>query len=177
VAADLKATSVDTPLGRLTVVVSDRGVLATMFGDGDPGPTLEQIERRTDAAIRGPRGLAPVRREVEGYFSGRLRRFATPIDLVLASAGFPRRVLEVTARVPYGELWTYGDVAARAGAARGGRAAGNALARCPIELFVPCHRVVHAGAGLGGYGPFTERKRWLIEHEARNGRTPGHARR
>jgi methylated-DNA-[protein]-cysteine S-methyltransferase len=53
-----------------------------------------------------------------------------------------------------------------AGSPRGGRAAGNALNRCPIELFVPCHRVVHAGGSIGGYGRHTERKRFLIALEA-----------
>ena len=53
-----------------------------------------------------------------------------------------------------------------AGSPRGGRAAGTALARCPIELFVPCHRVVHAGGTIGGYGRHTDRKRFLIALEA-----------
>ena len=131
-AADLRSVRAATPLGAFTVVVSDRGVLATMFDDEQPAAALDRIERRLDAAIGGARGLAPVRREVEGYFAGRLRAFETPVDLVLATEGFPRRALEVTATIPYGELWTYGDVAGLAGAPRGGRAAGNALARCPI---------------------------------------------
>ena len=58
-------------------------------------------------------------------------------------------------------MWTYGDVAAAAGAARGGRAAGSTLARCPIELFVPCHRVVRAGPRLGSYGRHDDRRRFL----------------
>jgi methylated-DNA-[protein]-cysteine S-methyltransferase len=106
-----------------------------------------------------------VRTDLTAYFRGTGRSFRTPPDLALATAGFPRRVLAVTATIPHGELWTYGDVAAIAGAPRAARAAGNALARCPIELFVPCHRVVQAGSGLGGYGRSTERKRWLIAHE------------
>ena len=61
-------------------------------------------------------------------------------------------MLEVVATIPFGELWTYGDVAGMAGSPRAARAAGSALAACPIELFVPCHRVVHAGGTIGGYG-------------------------
>ena len=67
--------------------------------------------------------------------------------------------------IPYGQMWTYGDVAAAAGVARGGRAAGSALARCPIELFVPCHRVVRAGPSLGSYGRHDERRRFLLRLE------------
>ncbi len=113
-------------------------------------------------ARRGATALAPVRAEIDAYFAGRLRDFATPLDLGTLPDGFGRRVLEVTATIPFGELWTYGDVAGLAGSPRGGRAAGNALSHCPIELFVPCHRVVHAGGGIGGYGRHEERKRWLI---------------
>ena len=162
----LRYTDVPTPLGMFAVVVGEEGVVATAFDDEDPEVELERLERRLGTAIRaGGRALAPVRREVEAYFAGRGRRFRTPVDLVLAGGGFARRVLEETMRIPYGELATYGDIAAAAGAPRGGRAAGNALGRCPIELFVPCHRVVHAGGTIGGYGCHEDRKRWLLRHE------------
>jgi len=162
----LRSLEVPTPLGTLAVVVGPDGVVATAFDDEDLEPELEHLERRLGAAIRpGGRALAPVRREVEAYFAGRGRRFDTSVDLMLAGDGFPRRVLEATMRIPYGELATYGDVAAAAGVPRGGRAAGNALGRCPIELFVPCHRVVHAGGTIGGYGRHEDRKRWLLRHE------------
>lgn len=160
------ATSVPTPLGELTAVVSTLGVVATFFHDEDADLELERLEARLSAPIvRTGRGLSAVRREIEAYFRGSKRVFATPADLRLAGDGFPRRVLEATMRIPYGELATYGDMAAAAGSLRGGRAAGNALNRCPVELFVPCHRVVHAGGTIGGYGRYESRKRWLLRHE------------
>ena len=106
-----------------------------------------------------------MRREVDAYFRGTGRTFATPVDLSLVPDGFRRRVLEATIAIPYGELVTYGDVAGIAGSRRAGRAAGGALSHCPIELFVPCHRVVHAGGTIGGYGRHEDRKRWLLRHE------------
>lgn len=157
-------TSVGTPIGELAVFVSDQGVVATAF-DLEREALVEDLADRYDVVARTPRSLASVRRDVAGYFRGVVRAFATPPDLTALPAGFGRRVLEVTAGIPFGELWTYGDVAQMAGSARGGRAAGNALRTCPMELFVPCHRVVHAGGSLGGYGRHDERKRWLIEHE------------
>ncbi|MGH2597016.1 MAG: methylated-DNA--[protein]-cysteine S-methyltransferase [Actinomycetota bacterium] len=162
------ATSVPTPLGELTAVVSTVGVVATFFDDDeDAALELERLETRLDSPIaRSGRGLLPVRREIEAYFRGSKRAFATPVDLCLAGVGFPRRVLEATMRIPYGVLATYGDMAAAAGSLRGGRAAGNALNRCPVELFVPCHRVVHAGGTIGGYGRYENRKRWLLRHES-----------
>ena len=164
---DVAATSVDTPLGPFTIVVGTSGVLATFFDDEeDRGVELDRLEARLGMAVatRGAR-LASVRREVRAYFGGELRSFATPVDLALVPNAFARRVLDATTRIPYGTLATYGDVADAAGSPRGGRAAGNALNRCPIELFVPCHRVVHAGGTLGGYGRYVDRKRWLLRHE------------
>jgi methylated-DNA-[protein]-cysteine S-methyltransferase len=164
---DHRSTSIPTPLGDMTVVVSDRGVAWTVFSNEDAGPELERLEVRLGSSIRpgAARGMAPLRREVEAYFRGTGRTFSTPVDLALVADGFGRRVLEATMAIPFGELATYGDVAARAGSIRAGRAAGGALSRCPIELFVPCHRVVHAGGTIGGYGRHEDRKRWLLRHE------------
>jgi methylated-DNA-[protein]-cysteine S-methyltransferase len=158
-----------TPIGAFTAVVTDSGVVATWFHDDDveAEAALVDAESRLGRAIPpAPRSLTDVRREIEGYFAGTRRAFRTPVDLALGPTGFGRRVLQVTAGIPFGELWTYGDVAGMAGSPRGGRAAGNALNRCPIELFVPCHRVVHAGGSIGGYGRHTDRKRYLIAFEA-----------
>jgi methylated-DNA-[protein]-cysteine S-methyltransferase len=160
-------TAFDTPLGELTVLTISGAVVATQFEDESDEPSLERLESLAGApARRSDEELTPVRIEVEGYFAGTVEAFRTPVDLRLAPGGFHRRVLEVTTTIPFGELWTYGDVAEAAGSPGAGRAAGNALSRCPIELFVPCHRVVHAGGTLGGYGRHEDRKRWLIGHEA-----------
>jgi methylated-DNA-[protein]-cysteine S-methyltransferase len=160
----LARVTIDSPLGPFTVVAGAAGVVRTRFDDDDTGaagagedPGLDVTEDR--------RRTAPLRREVEAYFRGTLRAFETPVDLSALGDGFPRRVLETVRTIPYGEMWTYGDVAAAAGAARAGRAAGSALARCPIELFVPCHRVVRAGPSLGSYGRHPERRRFLLRLE------------
>ena len=167
-AADLDtavgAITVGTPLGDLTVFTTTNGVAATSF-DADAGVFAEMAEL-LGAQPGLETGLsAQAAAEVEAFFAGRLRTFITPFDLALVPPGFQRRVLQVTARIGFGRMRTYGDVAASAGSPRGGRAAGNALNRCPIELFVPCHRVVHSDGSIGGYGRHEERKRWLLKHE------------
>jgi O-6-methylguanine DNA methyltransferase len=152
-------TTIETPLGPFTVFGGDAGVVRTIFvADGHDRSALPD-------ASEDRRRAAPIRREVEAYFRGTLRTFETPTDLSDVGEGFGRRVLETVRTIPYGEMWTYGDVAAAAGVARGGRAAGSALARCPIELFVPCHRVVRAGPALGSYGRHDERRRFLLHLE------------
>jgi methylated-DNA-[protein]-cysteine S-methyltransferase len=158
-AADLIWTSLATPLGGLTVVVSSDGVVATL----DAGD-VQAIEELEATATRDDRSLATVRDDAAAYFAGQRTRFRTPVDLTFA-AGFARRVLEATMRVPYGELRTYGDVAADAGSPRAYRAAGTALRHCPIELWIPCHRVVPAGPGYGTYGGHPERRAFLLRLE------------
>lgn len=163
--SELGFITVPTPLGGFTVLMSDLGVVATILGE-DPAPEIVDVEDRLGMNARSAtRRLAPVGREVEAYFGGTATTFSTPADLALVADGFPKRVLEITATIPFGEMWTYGDVAGMAGGPGAARAAGNALSRCPIELFVPCHRVVHAGGSLGGYGRYEERKLWLLRHE------------
>lgn len=156
-----------TPLGEMAIVASADGVVWTTFSEDEDVPELDALEMRLASPIRrnAVRALNPVRREVDAYFHGTGRTFATPVDLSLVPDGFRRRVLEATIAIPYGELITYGDVASIAGSRRAGRAAGGALSHCPIELFVPCHRVVHAGGTIGGYGRHEDRKRWLLRHE------------
>jgi methylated-DNA-[protein]-cysteine S-methyltransferase len=164
----LRSVRVDTPLGTMMVVVSDLGVVETLFLEpgGSAAEGLARIEERRSVAIEDAgRAGAGIRDEIEAYMELRRTTFATYPDLRWSGPGFARRVLEVTSMIPFGEIWTYGDVAALAGSPRGGRAAGNALGSCPIELFVPCHRVVHASGTIGGYGRHEDRKRWLLRHE------------
>lgn len=165
-APGFELTTVATPLGDLAIACSPAGVVATAFVSDEPDDAQHFPSARADLSApdrRTARALTrTARREVAAYFDGMLRTFTVAADLGLVTGAFPRRVLEVVTTIPYGELWTYGDVAGMAGSPRAARAAGSALAACPIELFVPCHRVVHAGGTIGGYGRHDERKRWLL---------------
>ena len=84
------------------------------------------------------------------YFEGERVELSAPVEFPAASE-FRRRVWEVTAQVPYGEVVTYGEVATRAGRPGGARAVGQAMAHNPVPLVVPCHRVVAADGTLGGF--------------------------
>jgi methylated-DNA-[protein]-cysteine S-methyltransferase len=162
VAADLRHATFPTPLGPLTVVLRDGKVLATT--SGEPGPLLDDLTLRLGVRPR-PAALAAAGRDLAAYFRRPPHRLRMPVDLGLAATPFARAVLAVVAAIPYGEMWTYGDVAAAAGRSRAARAAGTALARSPIELFVPCHRVVPAGAGFGSYGGNEDRRTFLLRLE------------
>jgi methylated-DNA-[protein]-cysteine S-methyltransferase len=162
---DVAYAMVDSPLGELLLAVTPRGLVRVAYPTEVEDHVLEELAARISPRIlRAPGRTDEVRRELEQYFAGSRRRFEVPVDWSL-SRGFFRKVLRATARIPYGDVRTYTDMAARAGSPRAYRAAGNALHSNPIPIVVPCHRVVHADGGLAGYGGGVERKEFLLELE------------
>ncbi len=105
-----------------------------------------------------------MRRELDEYFDGRRRGFDLRIDWSFA-AGFAQRVLKATARIPFGSVRSYAQIAAKAGSPRGSRAAGNALGSNSIPIIVPCHRVLRSGGAIGGYTGGLQRKEFLLHLE------------
>ena len=155
----------DSPLGQLIVAVTPRGVVRIAYeGEVEEGVLQELADGVSPRVLRAPERTDDARRELEGYFAGSLRRFDLPIDWSLVH-GFAVGVLQATARVPFGHVATYGEMAASAGSPRAARAAGNALHINPIPIVVPCHRIVPAAGGIGGYGGGEERKRFLLDLE------------
>jgi methylated-DNA-[protein]-cysteine S-methyltransferase len=163
--ADIVYGSVESPFGTLHAALTHRGLVRLSFPEeGEPELVAELARRLSPRVVRGANVLDPLRRELDEYFEGRRRRFELELDWTLISP-FARRVLRRTAAIPYGSHSSYGEIATKAGSPRGARAAGNALGSNPIPIVIPCHRVLHAGGGLGGYGGGLERKRWLLELE------------
>ena len=166
---DVAYATTDSPVGRILLAVTDRGLVRLAYLDyDDEDATLSELaEQISPRVLDAPRRLDQPRRELDEYFAGRRRRFELPLDWRL-SHGFGRRVLQATARIPYGLVSTYKGVATEAGSPRGFRAAGNALGSNPIPIIVPCHRVLHADGGLGGYTGGLDRKRLLLAVEGRD---------
>jgi methylated-DNA-[protein]-cysteine S-methyltransferase len=133
---------------------------------------LDQIATKVSPRIlEAPTRLDPVRRQLDEYFEGQRQKFDLDLDWRL-SRGFFQKILRETARVPFGEVATYKQMAEAAGSPRAVRAAGNALGSNPIPIVVPCHRVVRTGGKMGGYGgelgPYlagSEVKRRLLQLE------------
>jgi methylated-DNA-[protein]-cysteine S-methyltransferase len=162
---DVAYAELDSPIGELIVFVTPRGLLRVKYADEPIDDVLAEVAARVSPRIlRAPRRTDPVRRELEGYFALRRRRFDLPIDWSLVR-GFAGNVLRETARIPFGDVSSYGQVARQAGSPRAARAAGNALGSNPIPIVVPCHRVLHADGGLGGYSGGLDRKRYLLALE------------
>jgi methylated-DNA-[protein]-cysteine S-methyltransferase len=155
----------DSPFGPLMVAMSKRGLFRLAYPDEPVEETLEEISEKVSPRIlESARATEHVRRELDEYFEGRRQAFSVQVDLSDIH-GFRRKILEQTARVPFGSVITYRDVATRAGSPRAVRAAGNALGSNPIPIVVPCHRVVRTGGGLGGYTGGLERKEVLLRLE------------
>ena len=132
---------------------------------------LEFATRRTRPATRVHAPVVPgtnahiegLRRELDAYFRGKLRRFETPLDL--RGTPFQRAVWRRLARLPYGARTTYRELASRMGRSSAVRAVGHANGRNPVSIVVPCHRVIGTDGTLHGYGGGLWRKEWLIEWE------------
>ena len=97
------------------------------------------------------------------YINRKRRSFDISLDL--RGTRFQLRVWKTLLKIPYGELWTYGEVAKRSGAGNGYRAVGQAVGSNPVTIIIPCHRVIARGGRLGGYGGGIELKKKLLEIE------------
>jgi methylated-DNA-[protein]-cysteine S-methyltransferase len=161
---DVAYDLVDTPVGRLLVAVTDHGVCEISY-DPDLAREEEQLARNFGARVlRSPKPTDDARRQLDEYFAGKRRDFELTVDLRPARE-FGRAVLEELGRVPYGELTTYGALAARAGRPRAARAVGTVMNRNPVPIVLPCHRVVGSSGSLVGYAGGLDRKRLLLQLE------------
>lgn len=145
----------DTPIGRLWVTISGRGLVAIDRRDLPPA-----------AAALDPVALAATLDELRSYFAGERHELTSQLDLNGVSA-FDADVYRAARTIPYGATVSYGELAIMAGRPGAARAVGGAMARCPFSPVVPCHRVIHADGGIGGWGGDPWVKRWLLDLEAR----------
>lgn len=146
----------DTPLGRLWITASERGLTRVTF-------RTQPVDRATPP-VQAWLDLA--RRELDAYFTGDLQTFTVPVDLRRVDDKH-RRILEALTDVGYGETTTYGTLASALGLVEDGpRQVGAAMARNPVLIVVACHRVLGAGGKLTGYSGGLAVKQGLLDLEA-----------
>jgi methylated-DNA-[protein]-cysteine S-methyltransferase len=161
---DVAYDLIDTPIGTLLVATTERGLCRIAY-DADPEREIDRLAHAFGLRVlRTARPLDPARRQLDEYFEGKRQRFDLAVDLAL-QADFNRRVLRELARVPYGEVVSYGELAARAARPRAARAVGTVMNRNPLPIVLPCHRVIGANGKLVGYGGGLERKETLLRLE------------
>ena len=155
---------VDSPVGALLLAATPRGVCRISY-DADPEAQAERLARvYGPRVLRAPRAVDVAKRELDEYFEGRREAFDLSVDLT-GAAEFTRDVLRELAQVPFGEVTTYGRLAARVGRPRAARAVGTVMNRNPIPIVLPCHRVVGSTGSLVGYAGGLDRKEQLLKLE------------
>ncbi len=163
---DVAYRTVETPVGTLLLVATERGLVRVAYEREDHDVVLASVAARVSPRIlRAPARLDDVARELDEYFSRRRHGFDLPLDLQLAR-GFRRTVLEHLRQIGYGRTASYAAIATRAGNPTAVRAVGSACAKNPLPVVVPCHRVVRSDGAVGQYVGGVEAKRTLLALEA-----------
>jgi AraC family transcriptional regulator of adaptative response/methylated-DNA-[protein]-cysteine methyltransferase len=160
----------DTPLGRLLVAATERGVCFVFLADSDerllarlrsefPKAKVQEASKNENTR------LSISAEKIKEYITKGidLQKLNLPLDL--HATAFQRRVCKELQTIPYGRVRSYSEVATRIGLPRAVRAVGNACASNPVPLVIPCHRVVPKTGGVGNYGLGVQRKKILLERE------------
>ncbi len=157
---------VESALGRLLVAGDDAGLRLISFPTG----RKKRLPERDWEENRGP--LEEAIGQIEAYFAGTLHDFS--LALALEGTAFQRRVWRALQDIPYGETWSYGDVARRIGRPTASRAVGAANGNNPLPIVVPCHRVIGSTGKLTGFGGGLDAKAALLaleqQHAPQSGR-------
>jgi methylated-DNA-[protein]-cysteine S-methyltransferase len=162
---DVAIGVVDSPIGRLTIGVTPRGLVRLAFAEETPEEVAEELARLVSPRVmESARATEGWRRELEEFFDARRQTFDLRIDRRLLR-GLQRDVLRATSRVPFGGVATYGEIARTIGHPTAARAVGRALGANPIPVVIPCHRVIGASGALTGYGGGIDRKVALLTLE------------
>ena len=142
-----------TPLGRITIASNGTAITRVLFGEQEAPGKLSPSALTNEAAT-----------QIQQYLAGKRRTF----DLPLAPEGtaFQQSVWKALREIPYGQTWTYRQLAEAVGNPKAYRAVGGANNRNPLPIIVPCHRVIGADGSLVGYASGTHIKRFLLDLEA-----------
>jgi methylated-DNA-[protein]-cysteine S-methyltransferase len=154
-------TTIESPVGELRLIASERGLRAILWGSEDAAritsiDDAELLEGRTpllDEAVR----------QLDEYFAGTRREFDLPLDPL--GTPFQQSAWMVLRTIPYGETISYGQQASRLGDPNKARAVGAANGKNPLSIVVPCHRVIGSGGQLTGFAAGLDVKSWLLDHE------------
>lgn len=146
-----------SPIGNITVFRNERGISRIDFSTSP----MDDMQASAEDSL-----LNSCREQMEEYFSGQRNTFSLPLDWSQLS-GFKSEVLHITHQIPFGSLRTYGEIAAELGKPNAARAVGGALARNPLPILIPCHRVIAASGHLTGFSTANgiTSKAWLLQLE------------
>jgi len=160
------AKTVDSPIGRLTLVATDEGLAAVLFENDRPG----RVPVESGAKDPTHPILLDAEHELEEYFAGRRTAFDVALDV--SGTPFQRKVWSALLTIPFGETRSYGQIARQIGSPTAARAVGAANGKNPVAIVAPCHRVVGASGELTGFaGGLAAKGRLLSLEGARRSAT------
>jgi len=164
VAAVVRYTIADSPLGRMLIAATDKGICAIQFADSDQ-ELMQGLMREFPFATRrrDDEAMADWHEKLERLIGGEETNPSLPLDI--RATAFQRRVWEALQRIPRGETRSYSAVAKKIGMPKATRAVARACATNPVAVAIPCHRVVREDGELGGYRWGIERKEQLLAME------------
>jgi methylated-DNA-[protein]-cysteine S-methyltransferase len=158
-----KFKTMPSPVGALTLVASDSGLIAILWENDRPGRVpLDALEEAPDHPV-----LAETERQLSGYFAGTRTRFDLPLDF--RGTDFQKSVWAALLTIPFGETRSYGAIARQIGRPSASRAVGAANGRNPISIIAPCHRVIGTNGALTGFAGGLAAKELLLGFERRAG--------
>lgn len=155
---------IDSPVGKLKLVASDKGLVAILWENDRPSRVrLSELVEDEKHPV-----LAETERQLGEYFAGRRKTFSVSLDM--RGTTFQKNVWEALLAIPFGETKSYGQLAKQLGNPRATRAVGAANGRNPISIIVPCHRVIGSSGKLTGFAGGLETKAHLLDLEERGTR-------
>jgi len=172
IAATIRYTFADSPLGRMLVAATDKGICAIQFADTDD-ELAEGLKREFPFAVRkrDDESMKAWTKTLLRQMEGHKVNSALPLDI--QATAFQRRVWTHLQSMPFGTTQSYGEVAKAIGRPTAARAVARACATNPVAVAIPCHRVVREDGGMGGYRWGVQRKETLLQLEQPNAQTEG----
>lgn len=158
-ASTLLSTTLDSPVGTLTVVASETALRAVLWPIEKPG----RVRFRENVAVGTNKILDDTVVQLDEYFAGERTTFDLSLDAV--GTDFQQSVWAGLSAIPWGATQSYGELATALGKPSASRAVGSATGRNPISIVVPCHRLVASSGKLTGFAGGIDAKRWLLNHE------------
>jgi methylated-DNA-[protein]-cysteine S-methyltransferase len=151
---------IDSPIGKLKLVASNKGLAAILWENDNPRRVrLKDLVENPEHSI-----LVQTEKELAEYFTGRRNKFSVPLDM--HGTKFQKNVWDALVKIPFGETRTYGQLAKELGNPKAMRAVGAANGRNPAAIVVPCHRVIGADGKLTGFAGGLEAKAHLLNLES-----------
>lgn len=153
---------IPSPVGKLTLVASDKGLAAVLWDHDDPKRMrLGELAESPNHPI-----LLQTEQQLNEYFAG--KRTVFTIDLDMVGTAFQKKVWEALLTIPFGETRTYGDIARQVGNPKASRAVGAANGRNPVSIITPCHRAVGSNGSLTGFAGGLDAKQYLLTLESKS---------